>query len=386
MAAIIHVGSVKTGSTSLQNFLYSNHETLRSNGIIYPLPITEIAEHKGNGTLLRRGVGGRDFRTMSESEDDANFIFSDEGMFPDFRYIINDNFKDVDFTVIAYIRDPVDLICAWTAEFMKPYNIYGDGIMELKSTFKLCSDRYSGILYGFIDSCNNIGWNNVIIRSYNKNNLYNSDVIEDFFNSIPLFENFDVSELYTSQDKIKNKTPEFKYCYLSQNIYEKLRKYDRLDLYSTDLVDYSYQFCRTGSSCSIRDTLSGEEKSIIYERFLPIYSLISENAGISSILDTIYANQENYSDNKSIDMVNEIEVDTVLLIAIAANRIGISVEELNRNFGSSIQNIDYLISQIDFSITEVKSKTQNLFNLRGELLNMQNTVNVLQSNIHISHS
>lgn len=51
---IIHIGTHKTGSTSLQRYLHANRQQLESAGVIYPVTATEIAHH-----ALFRDIGGR---------------------------------------------------------------------------------------------------------------------------------------------------------------------------------------------------------------------------------------------------------------------------------------------------------------------------------------
>ena len=70
MKAIIHIGTLKTGSTSIQNSLFSNRELLLNRGIIYPdigsnfqhwgLFTAFMDEHPSNFHILRDWGWGKE--------------------------------------------------------------------------------------------------------------------------------------------------------------------------------------------------------------------------------------------------------------------------------------------------------------------------------------
>lgn len=374
MRFVVHVGSVKTGSTCLQRFLYENRSALEGYGVLYPKASLSSEHdpdaHKGNGILLRRGANGRDLDAIVRGSDAEYVVFSDEGLFSDFRYIVKDHFQNRDFLVLAYIRDPVELISSWASELCKPYNIDYDGIIDLSSVISLATDRYENMLNGFVDSASAVGWNRVVVHPYHKDILVNGDILDDFFSII--------GQNYLSLDNDINREPynyinrsrTHKYCQISIKTYEKLRKIDRLDLYHAEFVDQVYRNCRTGYDAALVNALSHSQIHSIYDKFENIYNNIYKMSGqphFACLLEKERQNETAMAAEGSD--VDELEIDTMILKRIIVDDLLPTNNPLPTDI---IDSTDTILSMIDLKIDTLTHKMTALMNQRDELALMQN--------------
>ena len=64
----LHIGTAKTGTTSLQKYLYENRNKLILDGFIYPEPYSNPnkGQYKNGYTFLMRLVNGEDINNILE--------------------------------------------------------------------------------------------------------------------------------------------------------------------------------------------------------------------------------------------------------------------------------------------------------------------------------
>nr|WP_321980118.1 hypothetical protein [uncultured Cohaesibacter sp.] len=119
----LHIGTHKTGTTSLQNFLFSNREALKKSGWDYPdLGILDGAHHKLVRELIHKGKNSifsplspkmklgdlplwNDLKNYIENSDTENHIFSGEGFWwVQTPQAIADFLKDYNIKIVIYLR------------------------------------------------------------------------------------------------------------------------------------------------------------------------------------------------------------------------------------------------------------------------------------------
>lgn len=190
----LHMGVPKTGTTSLQNFLYENEELLNSNGFSYPHVLEELVdlpfsrEHiKKNGAMFygyldenkENDVYWREFCNYLHScLEEYNIIVSAEGMINEWERIlskIEGEFYDI--KVIVYLRRQDELI-----ESLWNQNIKAG---DTSRSF----EEYVAVAPIWLDYDNTLnrmirvlGADRVIVRNYNR--LLDGSIEIDFMTSI----------------------------------------------------------------------------------------------------------------------------------------------------------------------------------------------------------
>lgn len=140
MKLILHIGSHKTGSTSIQDFLSTNRENLQSNGIFYPRSLgrsnhrraalfclsmkrganlfkKENVHSEEDRLALKKKIRRRFSREMESLRDIHTVVISCEHLhsrfhsnqaFVQLKELLGDHFTEV--TVVCYLRPPIDQI------------------------------------------------------------------------------------------------------------------------------------------------------------------------------------------------------------------------------------------------------------------------------------
>ena len=116
---VLHIGTHKTGTTSIQKALARNRDVLAARGVLYPLDVLGSSRHDFNelATELRRdGEAGADLwrRTLAACRD-GTAILSGEAM----RRLGDDDVerigqwtKDFDVRVLIYLRNVFDYLAS----------------------------------------------------------------------------------------------------------------------------------------------------------------------------------------------------------------------------------------------------------------------------------
>lgn len=179
---ILHIGSPKTGTTSLQQFLFANEDRLREGGINYmraarshiahnPLPIA-IAQQE-DGALLRAIVD------EYERNPDITHVISSEIMF---RIVVARRLHTV---LPQELRNRIKIIC-----YIRRQDHYAEAIYKQRAKNGLVTvDRqaflraqmpklsYSTVIDSYADL---IGPEHLAIRPFERQNLAGGDVVQDF--------------------------------------------------------------------------------------------------------------------------------------------------------------------------------------------------------------
>lgn len=193
---IFHIGVHKTGSSSIQHFLYDNREILLKNyGLNYPemKGDTHYFQHNSLTSLLKKGKTNDFSEIVKRNSTSGNrLLLSSEsfaGIHEISRGIISVQHLFDRVRVIAYVRRQ-DL---WLESIYRQL-IKTDGVLVrdkfdvwLKKFFRRQRGIYMcdwmEILNPWIDL---IGVENIIVRPYEKSQFFKGNIIEDFLNIIDI--------------------------------------------------------------------------------------------------------------------------------------------------------------------------------------------------------
>lgn len=187
---VIHIGTHKTGSTSIQKNLYSSAELLKSQDVFYPTSKTIWSGHHQlpwalgvNHPSRYKSVTVDDCLSSWLNQDYTKTIISSE----DFDFLTRDmifnlkaKIKDRNVRIVVYLRDQVSYL-----------------ISDYKQHVQMGSVRFSSHLNDFYFKYNFekrfnyhallmpwvrvFGLGSMDVRSFNRDNLISGDVVQDFF-------------------------------------------------------------------------------------------------------------------------------------------------------------------------------------------------------------
>ena len=257
---IIHVGSVKTGSSYLQNLFSANRATLDEGDVCYPAH-RESSDRFANGNILRDPAFAAQVKALVTGARHHTLIFSEEGLFAGFLSAIPDYFWEHDVRIVAYIRDPVELIAAWAAEHAKPYNSRAGNVLRVEQNIDVLCDLYADQVRDFLGCADSVGLDKVTVRPYARKLFRDGALESDFFHAAGAPE---LAKLIQQRpNAIVNPTLSRKYCDISALLYEKLHKSDQLYEYNEYLVDAIYRSCKSGDNRPVVETISERVQDIV---------------------------------------------------------------------------------------------------------------------------
>ena len=174
----IHIGSPKTGTSSIQSFLTINNKTLIKKGIFYPLIGRKNANSSIiNGSTIIENNKNKSFKkSLKEFNKNkcSSILFSDEVLFlPETNFcdkIEVNSISKYNVKIIVYLRNSCEYLCGlWQEE------IRNNSIFKLEDFIRQYPYIESlKLLYNLSEK---FGKRNIIVRPYNKN----LNVIADFF-------------------------------------------------------------------------------------------------------------------------------------------------------------------------------------------------------------
>lgn len=222
MTAYIHIGTPKTGTTSIQKFLYKNREALKAIDYYYPIALSEnhwelpislgvlhYSKNSSNVYVKLAKERLEELRNEIYKNKYSNYIFSSELFYEysnDKNIIIELKayFKELGFSkiiIIVYIRDIVSFILSFYIEELKSdrkfhYLMFED---EKRNKFyKKDLINYKKILSSYIKI---FGKENLIVKIFDKKYFFKKDLIKDFCNSLQIQwnNNFQTPKVENSQ-------------------------------------------------------------------------------------------------------------------------------------------------------------------------------------------
>lgn len=181
----IHIGSHKTGSSSIQSFLASSSKYLKENSFIYPISgRSGIAHHELAQSLNLHKNYSYGYKKLAnkillESDSFENIILSSEGFLNITKFHrVQDflgYFKDYDIKIILYVREYLDYLNSAYRQFIhfrSTYTTLERHSLRLKSPEKK------------IDSWKKFG--DLSLRFFHQDTLDGNDVLIDFLNLLGL--------------------------------------------------------------------------------------------------------------------------------------------------------------------------------------------------------
>ncbi len=221
----LHIGTPKTGTSAIQNFLTDNRRLLEKKGYCYPdmqVSFQGIGAKRNGHFLvyhyksLEKAEAVKKENELVEqklkmiyelSEKYENIVLSDEGIWNayhtknDFWKNLNNALKNHNITlkVIVYLRRQDLFIQSYWAQQVKEIQTYTFSNYINEGIYKACQLNYYDAVKEISD---NTGKENMIVRVYESQQFYggNGNINEDFLDAIGL----KMDGEYSASSKIKN--------------------------------------------------------------------------------------------------------------------------------------------------------------------------------------
>ncbi|MCR8711862.1 hypothetical protein [Campylobacter sp. W0066.1] len=221
MTVYLHIGTMKTGSTSIQTFFNKNYLLLIKKNVLFPIKCTFAGHHYflvyQSGEFCQEQGAKKFFmhtgkyRLISKDEiyeyvrkcnlnykaellssKCSNVVFSDECISKDLldkKEIINLKkiLNDAGFTkiiILVYLREQTDFISSWYSQDIKhgaTENYYFNNFNTEHIIFKMSNYKY--LLENYTEV---FGKENIIVKIFDKNEFYKGDLLKDFIYNIGL--------------------------------------------------------------------------------------------------------------------------------------------------------------------------------------------------------
>ena len=182
---VLHIGTNKTGTTAIQTFLFKNRKKLAEKGINYP----NIGIHGYGHHNIARALGGQLPSNIGLTDDwinhfvnstktaDQTILSSELFHLEKTPESLNTIFPRNDTLIILYLRDHVSYLTSWYQQAVQLRNI-------TSSFSEFIRLDYTQLNYSILIDKWMKAFNNVSVRSFDRNSFPNGCVIEDFCRSV----------------------------------------------------------------------------------------------------------------------------------------------------------------------------------------------------------
>ena len=194
--AYIHIGLAKTGSTSIQYAMAMGRQALLEQGYFFPTSGTPdrasghhcLAWALCNSPRLQEQCGGftmHDFRSALEESGNLELIISSEELsnlaysYKKIRHLIN-FFSNYELFLIAYVREQAEFFNAFWLELLSDLDYKGD--IGVFVDDRMLETRYN--YNNWFKLWKEFLGPHLIIRPFDREWLCNSNVVDDFCNTI----------------------------------------------------------------------------------------------------------------------------------------------------------------------------------------------------------
>lgn len=202
---ILHIGRHKSGTSSLQKFLYTNRLQLEEYGFYYPLNgLKGIAHHHISLPLSKSNLKTNNLENILKTKVFLDFYSEVKTKLNKFNVIVSSEafqncdpksikylFKDLDVKVVVYVREQVSYLISSYSQYIQNNNS------------NLTIDEYEKMIFNadylkFLKNWQNI-FSNLSLSLFSREKLKNCNIIDDFLiNVLKLPENtmnvFNISE------------------------------------------------------------------------------------------------------------------------------------------------------------------------------------------------
>ena len=231
----LHIGTPKTGSTSIQNFLYDNRDLLVEKGVFYPdmgFDYRNIV-HSVNGHFLMNlhpnnkkcekghtktyDEGFEKLYQMGEehdkillSEEKLWYWYRSDGPFESFWRELKENLSshDMDCRIIVYLRRQDSFMQSLWSQRIKA------GIRNT-SFEEFLKESYPNDYYEYLNNLAGIfGKDHIIARSFERSRFKNGDLLEDFLDIFGM----DINDGFKVDNSVQNQKLEGSYLELRRMI------------------------------------------------------------------------------------------------------------------------------------------------------------------------
>ncbi|WP_252365420.1 hypothetical protein, partial [Campylobacter jejuni] len=204
MTCYLHIGTMKTGTSSIQDFLYKNQNLLKIQKTLYPNSIknswhlhdhnpfadvikcfleqANFSDLNSYLELLKCEINNSHFNKIIISTENIQFLLNKRKYIQELQIIL----KNLGFTkiyIIIYLRNPNSLFVSMCSQALKG-NISDNFLSHpnKNNLFKtICN--YKQTLENWI---NVFQKENIIVKLFDKNEFYQGDLLKDFINTIGL--------------------------------------------------------------------------------------------------------------------------------------------------------------------------------------------------------
>jgi hypothetical protein len=197
----LHIGTWKTGTSSIQHYLRENRENLRRQGYLYPCTgssiqpghhlfpwalsnSTDVSEYVNAGAPSVESLRQDLMNEIAGSSCD-NIIISSEGLYKEDHHRLSQLFSDFDIKIIIYLRkQDSHIMSAYKQLVCRPPRISMTFDEYLAQHRK--SDFFPFKHFGRLEKLSDIyGFKNIIAKRYERKLLVNNDIIQDFMSIFP---------------------------------------------------------------------------------------------------------------------------------------------------------------------------------------------------------
>ncbi len=203
MRLYLHIGTMKTGSTSIQNLLYINRDFINNQGYHYPLSVKNylsLNDHNPIAYKLHFFLQNNDvnnteavsnvFKELIDeiktsgveniiiSTENIQFLFYEKERIEKLKILLGHLGFD-EIKIIVYLRDPKDLFVSMCSQALKD-GYPKDFLSTPSGKFEiLCNHKNTLQCWGEV-----FGKENLIVRIFDKNEFYNKDLLQDFIHAL----------------------------------------------------------------------------------------------------------------------------------------------------------------------------------------------------------
>ncbi|EAK9984948.1 hypothetical protein A9372_02165 [Campylobacter jejuni] len=199
MTLYLHIGTMKTGTSSIQDFLFANRSILLKQDFLYPISIKNIYHLNDHNPLVDSSTRGKicnkQLKKLNKEiiQSKANkIIISAENIQWRLNSIdqiqnMKDSFQKLGFKkiyIILYLRNPVDLFISMCSQSLKDNDLNDFSLslpQENKKALVLCNHQQTIQKYEAI-----FGKENLKIRLFEKDEFYKQDLLKDFIHILSL--------------------------------------------------------------------------------------------------------------------------------------------------------------------------------------------------------